>query len=80
MVELRGDKRAGTDRLSTTLRRTLADALGGLRSSSALHREQDRLQISQEERTRPSQLAAAAKGVGADYLVFVRATRKKANT
>jgi hypothetical protein len=78
VVELKGDKGSGTERLSTTLRRTLADALGGLRSSSALHREQERLQITKEERTRPSQLSVAARGVGADYLVFVRVTRKQA--
>lgn len=75
VVEIRGERKHGADRLSRTLRRALADALGGLRSSRALHREQDRLGISDEERTRPTQLAEAARGVAAEYLVFVRIVR-----
>ncbi len=77
VVELKGRRKHGADRLSRTLRRTLADALGGLRSSRALHREQDRLQMPAKERTRPSSLAIAGRGVAADYLVFVRVARKK---
>lgn len=77
VVELKGRRKHGADRLSRTLRRTLADALGGLRSSRALHREQDRLQMAAKERTRPSSLATAGRGVAADYLVFVRVARKK---
>lgn len=77
VVELRGKRRHGADRLSRTLRRKLADALGGLRSSRALHREQDRLEIPKKERTKPSRLAIAGKGVNAEYLVFVRVARKR---
>ena len=77
VVELKGRRKHGADRLSRTLRRTLADALGGLRSSRALHREQARLGITDNESTRPSKLAEAGRGVAAEYLVFVRVTRKR---
>ncbi len=76
VVEVKGKRNTGISRLSRALRRRLADKLGGLRSTRELRAEQDRLQIPNKDRTKPSRLAEATRGIGAKHLLFVRFSKK----
>ena len=78
VVEVRGPTAWGRRPLSRRLRRTLADGIGGLRSSRAFRRAQRRLKIPKKRQTYPSRLARTAREIKADYVLFVRIERLKA--
>ncbi len=77
VVEVKGDAATHADAFSRALRRELVDALGRLASSREFQQEQRRLGVSKKKLTQPSNLAKAARGVGAGYLVFARLTKDK---
>ena len=72
VVVVKGPASLGQRQFSRSLRRTLADEIGGLRSSRAFQRAQKELGIAPKKETYPSRLARAGQAVNADFVVFVR--------
>ena len=72
VVDVKGKAEAGMSVLTRSLKLTLTDEIGALKSTRAFHDAQQKLEIPEERRTYPSQLAKAARQVEADFIVFVR--------
>lgn len=75
VVQVKGSRRAGARRLKKSLTRALKNGLGQLASSTRFRAVQQR--VPAQRRTLPSELARAAVKIGADYIVFARAERRR---
>ncbi|MEL7239314.1 MAG: hypothetical protein AAGK78_10665, partial [Planctomycetota bacterium] len=77
IVEVKGKRADGRRAFSSRLRRTIADRIGGLRSSRKFRRAQRKLGIPKRKQTYPSRLARAAREIKAEFVVFARVSQSQ---